>query len=458
MPQEMPASKIGLSAIILAAGEGKRLSGTSGVPKPLRRLLGLTLLERAVLSCKAAGVTQVYVAVGFKKEEIRAHLKDLQQKHQISIEAIDNSHWPEGNGTSVLACAGHTNSPFLVLMADHLIDPEAISQLIRRDQDKDSCYLLVDYRIDQVFDRNDATRVKVDNKHITDIGKHLKLYNAIDTGVFLCQPFLFQALNEARLEGDGTLAGGTGRLAKLGKMKAIDIKDRFWLDIDTPQALQYGRSQLLKRARKNEEDGYVAKLLNRRVSIGISKLILENPTTASINPTTISIISFLIILIGSALFLLRGSVASIVAGVLIQFGSILDGTDGELARLTFRTSPFGAWLDTLLDRYGDMAVAIGVTLRFWMKHPTGWIVLGGMGALAGFLLASYTKKEFTLRYGKGVPNSAWTNLVKRDLRLFAVFIGAIAGFPYFALLFVGLLSHIGIARLVYGVRKSTRAS
>ena len=55
-------------AVILAAGEGRRLRGVK--PKPLTKLLGLTLLERALLTCKEAGIKKFYVVVGYKKREV----------------------------------------------------------------------------------------------------------------------------------------------------------------------------------------------------------------------------------------------------------------------------------------------------------------------------------------------------------------------------------------------------
>ena len=143
----------------------------SSPPKPLTPLLGPTLLERVILSCKAAGVNEFYVVLGFRKEEVQSRLSEWQRRHGVSIRAVENPYWPEGNGTSVLACAPHLSSSFLILMSDHLVDPTAISHLIKEGGDEEVCYLLVDHRVDRVFDRQDATRVHVDEGKITAIGK-----------------------------------------------------------------------------------------------------------------------------------------------------------------------------------------------------------------------------------------------------------------------------------------------
>ena len=444
-------------AVILAAGKGERLSvGASNPPKPLAPLLGLTLLERAILSCKAAGVGEVYVVLGFRKEEVQSRLSEWQKKHEVSIRAVENPAWPEGNGTSVLACSPHLSSFFLILMSDHLVDPAAISHLIEQGKNEETCCLLVDYRIDRIFDPQDATRVHVDEGKITAINKGLDPYNGIDTGNFFCRPFLFDALKEARAEGDGSLTGAIRRVADQGKMRAVDYGDRFWLDVDTPRALKHGRKTLLTQAVKTYEDGFIAKWLNRHLSVRISARLLAHPITARLSPTAISSVSFLIVFLGALLFVPKGYAASLLAGILIQLGSALDGCDGEVARLTFKSSRFGAWLDTLLDRYGDAAVAVGITWGFWRVHPSPWVWFGGMAALTGFLLTSYTKKEYALRYGKSFPKGIWMRLIKRDLRLFGLFLGAVLGYPYFALLFLGLFSHAGIGHLFWKVSRGVQ--
>lgn len=445
-----------LPAVILAAGRGERLGGASGPPKPLAPLLSLSLLERVILSCKVAGVNEFYVVLGFRKEEVQPHLSEWQKRHEVSIRAVENPCWPQGNGTSVLACAPHLPSSFLILMSDHLVDPTAISHLIKEGGDEEACYLLVDHRVDRVFDPQDATRVHVDEGRITAIGKGLEPYNGIDTGNFFCRPFLFDALKEVQAEGDGSLTGAIRRVADQGKMRAVDYGDRFWLDVDTPQALKHGRKALLTQAVKTDEDGFIAKWLNRRLSLRISARLLAHPVTARLSPTAISLVSFLIVFLSAFLFVPKGYVPSLFAGILIQLGSVLDGCDGEVARLTFRSSRFGAWLDTLLDRYGDAAVAVGITWGFWRVHPSPWVWLGGVAALTGFLLTSYSKKEYALRYGKSFPKGIWMRLTKRDLRLFGLFLGAVLGRPYFALLVLGLFSHVGIGLLFWKVSRGVQ--
>jgi CDP-L-myo-inositol myo-inositolphosphotransferase len=134
--------------------------------------------------------------------------------------------------------------------------------------------------------------------------------------------------------------------------------------------------------------------------------------------------------------------AGLVGGLLVQLASIIDGCDGEIARLKHMSSARGAWLDTVLDRYADMAVALGVTYAFATAHagPLPWIV--GFLAAFGFILASYVTKEFAIRTRRPYPNDLLNRLKRRDLRILLICLGAVVGRPFEALVLAGLLSHL----------------
>jgi len=442
-----------IPAVILAAGKGERLTSDGDRPKPLVPLLGLSLLERTILSCREAGIDEFFVVLGHRGEEIEPYLARWEHHYHLSITPVTSPNWEEGNGTSALSCAPYLKRSFLLLMCDHLFDPGAISHLIAEEKDEGACTLLVDRRLERVFDREDATCVRVTEGRITAIGKGLSEADGIDTGIFLCRPFLFGALREARAQGDGSLSGGMRILARAGKLRAVDIEERSWLDIDTPQALREGRRLLMRSLGKPNEDGLVSRLFNRPISVRISAFLVTHLLFSRLTPNAISLVSFLLVLSSAFLFTLEGYWAIVAAGVLLELGSVVDGCDGEVARLTFRTSRFGAWFDTLLDRYGDTAVVIGITYGFSRFHTGPLVWVGGSLALSGFLLVSYTKKEHVLRYGKPLSRSLWTLLIKRDLRLFALFLGALFGRPYLALIVMGFISHFGIGRLFWEGRE-----
>lgn len=185
-----------LTAVILAAGRGERLQGAAeSGSKPLTPLLGITLLERAMLACQAAGVTDCYVVVGYQQARVQSYVDTRSRRYRMRLHVVPNPQWEAGNGTSAASMAPHLQhcrNPFLLLMCDHVFDPMILTSLIAAGQDTEASLLAVDPRIDQIFDLDDATKVLLDGNHITAIGKELQQYNAIDTGLFFFvnQPYL----------------------------------------------------------------------------------------------------------------------------------------------------------------------------------------------------------------------------------------------------------------------------
>ena len=78
--------------------------------------------------------------------------------------------------------------------------------------------------------------------HIVDIGKEITRYDAFDTGMFLCSPALFDILESAKKEGNCSLSDGMRILGRDGRLRAFDIGDAAWQDVDTPEALAYAES------------------------------------------------------------------------------------------------------------------------------------------------------------------------------------------------------------------------
>ncbi len=428
-------------AVILAAGEGHRLNGVNGEsPKPLTSVLGLTLMERAILSCKEVGVMEFYVVIGYHSHIIVPYLSALEQRLSVMIQPVENLNWKEGNGSSALSAAPYISRSFFLLMCDHLFDPAILRLLLTAGTNTTDCLLAVDRHSERVFDLDDATKVELDRDVITGIGKEKESFDAVDTGLFLCQPSLFDALEVAKNRSQHSLSAGLVELIRSREFRAVTIGKRFWFDVDTPKSLGRAKRALLQSLSKPDEDGFVSRYLNRPVSRRISEILVRTPIT----PNGISLLSFAVGIIGAIMFCLGGYIWTILAGLVIQLSSTVDGCDGEVARLRFQSSKFGGWFDTILDRYGDTAIVVGVSFGYWHAHPHVAVWLGAIFTLTGFIMASYVKKEFVIRYQSTLQSGLFGKLIKRDLRIFAIMLGAIVNLPYEIMLLVGLLSHVGI--------------
>ena len=153
-------------------------------------------------------------------------------------------------GVSVLRAREYVDEPFILLMSDHLFDPEILVKLRRMPVEQDEAVLCVDTGLDGIFDMEDATKVMTQNRRVVKIGKELADFNAVDTGIFLCSPFLFSALEQSIAEGEGSLSGGIRVLAERGSMRTADIDGAFWLDVDTPEAHVHAEAGAVSQARQ----------------------------------------------------------------------------------------------------------------------------------------------------------------------------------------------------------------
>ncbi len=240
----------GLQAVILAAGKGQRLR-PRGYLKPLTPLLGITLLERVVLACRDVGVSECIVVLGYGKESVYERLDELADRTGITVRGVENPHWEEGNGTSALAAQPYIRGSFLLAMCDHVFDSAILHHLVDAGSGGAECRLAVDYRTEQVFRLDDATKVQLTDSTITAIGKNLQSYTAVDTGLFFCQPKVFDVLQQARAGGEGSLSEGWRRLIPRRQFQALDIGEAFWVDVDTPESLRYAERVLRSRQATN---------------------------------------------------------------------------------------------------------------------------------------------------------------------------------------------------------------
>ena len=227
-----------MNCLIVAAGQGTRLR-EKGESKPLIRVKGVPLIERVINCARRGGVDNFYVVSGYRGEDLRAELDKFSAREHIPLFHVINEDWEQPNGVSVYKAKPYFNGPFLLTMCDHLVDPSIIHDILSWQYEPDTVTLCVDFNIDNPLnDPEDVTRVKCATGRIENIGKIIRDYNAIDTGVFLCTPVIFDALEESFAAGDQSISGAMNVLARRGKARTFDIQDRLWVDIDDPHAFK----------------------------------------------------------------------------------------------------------------------------------------------------------------------------------------------------------------------------
>ena len=202
-------------------------------------------------------------------------------------------------------------------------------------------------------------------------------------------------------------------------------------------------------------DGPVSRHLNRRVSsLVTTRLIVKT----SLTPNQLTALIFLFSMLAFPAYL---SGLYWLGALIAQLGSMLDGCDGELARLKNMSTPQGAFYDSVLDRYVDIAITAALTARRALDYSqlalAAWSA--GLAAIAGALMTSYSwhlLKDIT-----GGLDVKWPSLLadSRDVRTLLVSLASTLVYfepliPIAALAWTAITAH---AKTIYRLLSAQRA-
>lgn len=198
------------------------------------------------------------------------------------------------------------------------------------------------------------------------------------------------------------------------------------------------------RATAKPGDGIVSRHINRPISQAISRVLLRQPWIRPVHATW----GTALLAVAMVVTLLLGTRGGLIAGALLfQAASVFDGVDGEIARATFRTSPQGARLDSLIDAATNFACVGGVALNLQMQGITDAALAGAAGLAmlvtgltviglrsrdnADGLTFNAVKVHFSQRRSRVMQWLTW--LTMRDFFAFAGAVLIVAGLAHFAL-------------------------
>jgi len=435
-------------AVVLAAGRSERLATvTGGGSTTLIRLAGVSLVERAIRAVLGAGVEEVLVVVGYHAGPVAAVVRAIRGLTPGRIRIVLAEDWESGNGASLSAAAHWLEAEelFVVMTVDHVFGEGALDRLCRSEQPS----VLVDPDPSSGV-WSEGTRVRLADWKAVALGKHLD-DPAVDCGVFALSREIFDCRSEAAREGDGSLAGAVTRFAERRSLRAIPLaRGTWWQDVDTPHDLKKCKT-LLRRSLRKATDGPVSRYLNRPVSTRLSWWL----ASARLSPDLLSWLALLVGLVAGPFLSLGWGIAG---GVLAQVTSVLDGMDGEAARLQMRASAGGALFDGILDRVADVAIVAGTGVWALDAVPSvpALVLVLAVAASFGSVISMASKDRISAH---ALPHAneralAWL-LGGRDGRLFIVAVCGILGLPMVALVAITATSISTLGLRLIAVRRIT---
>jgi len=167
----------------------------------------------------------------------------------------------------------------------------------------------------------------------------------------------------------------------------------------------------------------------------------------NISPNVITVIGFLL-MVGVAFVLAQGYF--LLGGVLITAFAIFDAIDGTLARMMGRTSRFGAFLDSTLDRFSEAIIFLGIFVYFMMQQGHNLELVLIYATVVGSLMVSYARARAE---GIGVPlKDGWFT---RFERILVLVIGLLFNLVTAALLLLAVFSNLTAFQRMYLVWRIT---
>jgi len=226
-----------MKAVILAAGEGKRLRPfTETMPKVMLPVANKPVLEYVFDAVKKSGIDEIVVVVGYKKEVIMDYFdeyKDVKITYVTQEKQLGTAH-------ALLQAKKHIKDSFIVLAGDNIIDQNSISKLMK--DPSDYAILIKEHpypsKYGVVFVENNSIR-RIVEKPREYIGKY------ISTGIYKFPRSIFNDIEGCTSQGVHALSSVIQSLVDKGK-KINTVLAKSWMDIVYPWDLIYVNEAMIQ--------------------------------------------------------------------------------------------------------------------------------------------------------------------------------------------------------------------
>lgn len=223
------------TAVILAAGEGKRMDILDS-PKPLVKVGNKSLILWNIEQLREAGIKEIFVVLGFRGEEIKKELmNDPSIKSNLHFVWQKDSS-KKGMFKSLIALDGLIKEPFFMVMADLIIEknPYMFFDEAEKNENSDVIRALVCVRNEQHEKSGASSKITVKGDIIKEIGKGLKMHDGFEVGIYYFGRKAFNLVLAAQKAGTNDFEGFLKRASGQRKLKAVFLENSGWFDVNTP--------------------------------------------------------------------------------------------------------------------------------------------------------------------------------------------------------------------------------
>ncbi|RJO67351.1 MAG: hypothetical protein C4523_09910 [Myxococcales bacterium] len=404
---------------------------------PLFRLLGAPLIVRTLRQLQDAGVQNSVVVLPERWRAAEAAVKsDFRITHRTTFHFYGGTLPAE---TALMRAAAALSGPAFICRSDWVSPAAYLKALAAKPLEVEARLAIAPtssrWEAAETYQEDERWRVRLP-----------KGVRRPFEGAGLISKGLLTRLQES----GGRLIDALDQAAQAGGVEWTTVDSSWGLAVGRRADIADAEKRLLNALRK-PIDGVISRTINRNISIPISRYLANTPVTPNMASASTLLFAFVAVWMvthGGYWWMLLGA-------ALFQFASIVDGVDGELARLKYQFSKYGEWIDTVIDDISNFSFFAALTYAIFQgRAEPGWLWVLGVLTLACYAVITplmysyiilYTKsgdvmaidyefnKSDSLQDNRFVVRfmAALKYVAKRDFFIFMIFVFALFGkLPY----------------------------
>ncbi|MFQ5862377.1 MAG: CDP-alcohol phosphatidyltransferase family protein [Candidatus Brocadiales bacterium] len=405
--------------------------------KSLEDHLGIPLLKRTVLSAQEGGIEKFIIVA----EDARERLSTLLSGDDRVRSTI---HWSDGDNLSD-QLKGRLSESIMIIKAEAVFDSDLIEKMdLLELGDAAACIAVrkgvkgsgagqctIKLSGDDVVDCSVQSSTEASPPFVgrdpyrTDGNRsHDATIDAQTAGLILARPDASKGIAVKVANGHIDLCNIVEGLLSVGKVRAIDVTNELCMEITSRETVQESKKKMYKLLGLATDSPFSVHV-NRKLSRLVSGVLIRFPIT----PNQITLLSFFTGLVACWFFLQGGYRYSVLGAMVFYASVILDLSDGEVARLKFMGSKYGAVFDTICDSIVYSGVMFCMALAIHRStHMPNAITVGAVAAGAMFICSNL---DFYLHFMETDREKDQRNPLMRSFANEDYFLLSLLGFTVF---------------------------
>jgi phosphatidylglycerophosphate synthase len=476
---ERGAELQGLSTAILLPGAGlfgdRSGRGLTDIG-PLTHIGGLSLFQRTVLTLQRGGIRQLIVLAG-PDEELLKHALARGPRVTIPVRWMPVREFPLDDPRTWESLAAELRGFCLIAGVQAVFSKGLIEHLRQTVRDGEALVVTREAGPSEPSaNRRNPAVALLEGRLISFQNDRNQESRQVAADLVVLPANILNPPNGTAATATGRAADSSGmipvrrwleRAAVEGRVRVVTAASQagLWYRDVWDQASAGSAERTLFRSLKGEAEGFVDRYFNRTFSRLLTRMFLR----LRCSPNAITMVATAVGLLSALGFGLSTYQAGIVAALLFQLAAVIDCCDGEVARLTFTESSFGAWLDIAMDNVVHMAIFAGIACGAYLRQDGtdgAWIplALGGaavFGNAMAFWLVTKAQKIGATGGWSTPKQAAWSgfilkNVASRDFSVVVLIFALLDKLDWF-LWMAALGSTVFWLMMVWVIRPSARA-